>query len=264
MNTARTDLASLDRAVEDKVKTLPAALAIGIDPTRRIASPAPSRGTTPRKCGATQMPIKLFNWSQGHTALAGVPGAHDAIAITISTGSAIEVDFATLLALLMQTEIDAALTVWANVRGADSQEKAILSVAKQKLGAEELALLQGVLKETKSFRGMRDNFAHGIWLRAENLPGQAVLRKVSEGARFQSAILSGRPGLIEITVEEKDVFGEPEFQRVVISATRAKSLTAQLLWHFLQKRLRPEDEHPKLLVETQGRLEQVRANFPAV
>lgn len=104
------------------------------------------------------------SWSIGYQTLRFAnPELASKVAQVIAIWAHAEHNLAITLGCLLKAESDAALGVFAALRGFRSQEDVIIGAATAVLDEAEVDLVRACLAAIKTGRRTRDDFAHGIW-----------------------------------------------------------------------------------------------------
>ena len=160
-----------------------------------------------------------------------VPNSAESIAFVLSVSSGIEHHWAGVLSCLSGTEIETAMLLLDNLRTANAKEKAILQLAKMKLGDADFQILRTAAKALEPHRDRRNDFAHGVWAKPIGIENRLVLLRGKHISRVNAvvagAIIHGRYSAdddVRMVVEERDIFGQGDFDSIVVEASIALSL----------------------------------------
>lgn len=175
-------------------------------------------------------PRTIQGYLTGPEIFKSVPNAAVTIVYVLGAGAAIEQSWATVLASLCGSEVDAAMVLLENLKTIHTQEAAIIQLAELKLNSENLQIIKIAQKAIRLHRERRNAFAHGIWAKPLGGDDQLVLIRPKHvkrrNANLTSYLVHGtmRGNGLETVIEERDFYRERDFEEAMYEAHQASQL----------------------------------------
>jgi len=173
------------------------------------------------------MAIQLGHLSVGLSCLEQFPGGPAMYADVMLAGVEVEAALAIVLASISGSDPGAAATVLSHMRSIRDQEKAVLTVARDRLDPSDYKVLHIAARSVASHRQRRNDFAHQMWARSNDLPG--AIFQISPST-FASQFIrmmpnNRRPTPIagfSVSIEERSIYREND-----VSAARSEASDAR-------------------------------------
>ena len=108
------------------------------------------------------------------SAIGNSPFAADAMRV-IACWSQIEAEFSSLLARMLKADVEAGVAMYHSLVSSEAKKAAISAAAATALPEWQKILLMAVQKVTKPSRDQRNEFAHGVWGVAKQIPDAVLL-----------------------------------------------------------------------------------------
>lgn len=102
----------------------------------------------------------------------------------ISLWAHIDGDTATIVSLLLKSDIATGLAMYEALSGGEARKAVLIAAAKEALPEWKYLILRAVLAIGKSSRSRRNDYAHGIWGYSEALPDAIILMPSTVVTRF--------------------------------------------------------------------------------
>lgn len=117
---------------------------------------------------------RVSNSTWGPIAMLMRPDEAATIARVIASWTQTEIRLARILSFLLKTERPVGLAMFMSVTGGEAQRAMLDAAAKTALDGQDYSLFAMTMKAIRPIRTRRNEYAHGVWGYAEELPNSLL------------------------------------------------------------------------------------------